>query len=50
MPNPQGPIAAPRRRKTGVRGKPLRSITPERRDATTMTTPISATEVTKLSN
>ena len=50
MPNPHGPMAAPRRRKIATNGKPLRSITPESRDAMTMTMPISATDVTKLSN
>jgi hypothetical protein len=30
----QEPMAAPRRRKTGTSGKPLHSITPERRHAT----------------
>src|SRR6476620_2442128 len=48
MANPHGPIAAPIRRKIATSGKPLRSIAPESRDATTMT--ISATEVTQFSN
>jgi hypothetical protein len=43
-------MEAPMMRKIATNGKPLRSITPDSRDATTMTIPISATEVTKLSN
>jgi hypothetical protein len=50
IPNPHGPIATPIRRKIATRGKPLRSIAPDISDATTMTIPISATEVTKVSN
>src|SRR5262245_42582068 len=46
-PTPAGPSATPRARKIATWGIPLRSTTPERRAAITITAPITASAVTR---